>query len=135
MSFFRRLCRALTVPVAALFLAATLSPTVASAGMVATDQVIEDANATADRAFVMDFMARQDVRQQLENWGVAPSEAEQRVAALSDAEIAAIAEQIREEPAGEGAVGAIVGAALIVFIILLITDIAGVTDVFPFVNK
>jgi hypothetical protein len=135
MSGFLRFCRALTLPVAALFLASTLSPTIASAGMVATDQVIEGETLSADRQLVMNFMAREDVRQQLEDWGVAPEEAESRVAALSDTEIAAIAEQIREEPAGEGAIGVIVGAALIVFIILLITDIAGVTDVFPFVKK
>ncbi|MDX1711617.1 MAG: PA2779 family protein [Rhodovibrionaceae bacterium] len=135
MNAFLRFCRALTVPVAVLFLASTLAPTAAIAGMVGTDTVIEGESASTDRQLVMDFMAREDVRGQLEDWGVAPDEAESRVAALSDSEIAAIAEKIREEPAGEGVVGPIVGALLIVFIILLITDIAGVTDVFPFVKK
>ena len=35
-------------------------------------------------------------------------------------------------PAGEGAVGAIIGAALIVFLVLLFTDIIGETDVYNF---
>jgi len=37
-------------------------------------------------------------------------------------------------PAGGNAIGVIVGAAVLVFIVLLITDILGYTDVFPFVN-
>ena len=57
------------------------------------------------------------------------------MAALSDDEIRAIADRIDTLPAGQGAVGAVVGAALIVFIVLLITDLAGLTDVFSFTKK
>ena len=81
---------------------------------------------------VLTYMARDDVRQELVNQGVDPDEAITRVAALSDAEISQIAQRIDQLPAGEGAVGAVVGALLLVFIILLITDVAGVTDVFDF---
>lgn len=66
--------------------------------------------------------------------GVDPAEAVRRVAVMSDVEIGQIATRIDEAPAGEGAAGAIVGIALLVFIILLLTDLAGVTDVFPFVR-
>ncbi|MCI0366308.1 MAG: PA2779 family protein [Phycisphaerales bacterium] len=38
-------------------------------------------------------------------------------------------------PAGQGAVGAVVGVILILFLVLLLTDLLGLTDVFPFVNK
>lgn len=65
--------------------------------------------------------------------GVEPLEAQQRVAALSPDEVAAVQGRLDQLPAG-GFVGAIVGAALIVFLVLLITDIAGLTNVFPFVN-
>jgi hypothetical protein len=37
-------------------------------------------------------------------------------------------------PAGGDGLGILVGAALIVFLVLLFTDIAGYTDVFPFVK-
>jgi hypothetical protein len=42
-----------------------------------------------------------------------------------------------ELPAGEGAgaIGVIVGAILIIFLVLLVTDLLGLTDVFPFVKK
>ncbi len=38
-------------------------------------------------------------------------------------------------PAGGSAVGAIVGAGLVIFIVLLITDILGYTNVFTFVRR
>jgi hypothetical protein len=46
-----------------------------------------------------------------------------------------VAEQLERLPAGGSAVGVIIGAALIVFLVLLATDILGYTDVFPFVKK
>jgi hypothetical protein len=54
---------------------------------------------------------------------------------LSDSEAIAIADQIEQLPAGGSAIGVIIGAALIIFLVLLVTDILGYTDVFPFVNK
>ena len=53
----------------------------------------------------------------------------------SDEEIRQIAGHMDELPAGEGGLGVVVGAILIIFLVLLITDILGVTDVFPFVKK
>ena len=46
-----------------------------------------------------------------------------------------VVDRLDQLPAGGGAVGAVVGAALLVFLILLLTDILGFTDVFPFVKK
>jgi uncharacterized small protein (DUF1192 family) len=74
------------------------------------------------------------VREQLASFGVSPSEVDARVAALSDEEIARIAGKIDEMPAGQGAVEVVLIAALIIFLMLLITDILGLTDVFPFVK-
>ena len=50
-------------------------------------------------------------------------------------EIAQILQKMDELPAGGGAVGAVVGAGLIIFFVLLITDIVGATDVYSFVNN
>jgi UPF0716 family protein affecting phage T7 exclusion len=38
-------------------------------------------------------------------------------------------------PAGGDALGVVVGAAVLIFLILLVTDILGLTDIFPFVKK
>lgn len=58
-----------------------------------------------------------------------------KLAAMSDQEIIYLHEQLGELPAGQGAIGAIVGAALVVFIILLVTDLLGLTHVFGFVSR
>ena len=81
------------------------------------------------------FLGREDVRAQLKALGVSPDEAEARVAALSDAEIKRIAGHIDSLPAGQGAVGAIVGAAVLIFVLLVITDLVGLTHVFGFTRK
>ncbi len=121
--------------VMALLMALTSMPIgIAQAEMVTTDKVIEQYNSTEDRTRVIDFMLREDVQQQMTLLGVDPEEAARRVASLSDEEIQQIAGQLDELPAGEG-VGAIVGAILIIFLVLLITDLIGLTDVFPFVKK
>jgi hypothetical protein len=46
-----------------------------------------------------------------------------------------IAGRLDQLPAGQSAVGAVVGAILIIFLVLLITDLLGLTNVFPFVRR
>ncbi len=107
----------------------------AQAKIITTDQVLQETHSAGDRAKVESFMLREDVQKQLTLMGIDPTEAESRVASLSDEEIQKIAGRLDELPAGEGAVGSIVGAMLIVFLVLLATDILGLTDVFTFIKK
>ena len=67
--------------------------------------------------------------------GIDMTEAKARVDNLTDSEIISLADQIETAPAGGGAIGIIVGAAVVVIIVLVITDILGFTDVFAFINK
>ncbi|MEE8226781.1 MAG: PA2779 family protein [Kiloniellales bacterium] len=127
--------RVVAAAMAVLMAMASMPIGIANAEMVTTDTVIQQYNSTEDRTLVMDFMLREDVQQQLTLLGVDPEEAARRVASLSDEEIQGIAGRLEEMPAGEGAVGIIVGAVVIIFIILLVTDLLGLTDVFPFVKK
>ncbi len=107
----------------------------AQAKMVTTDQVLEHADPGSDQKRVESFILREDVQRQLVLLGINPEEATSRVASLSNGEIQQIAGRLDELPAGEGGVGAVVGAILIIFLVLLITDLMGLTDVFPFVKK
>ena len=68
------------------------------------------------------------MQDQLLKQGVDLDEVEARVASLSDAEAQQMADQLEQLPAGAG----VVGALFAVFIILLVTDILGLTDVYPF---
>lgn len=106
----------------------------AHAALVTTEQVIEADAAESDRERVAAFLARDEVRQQMVALGVDPVEAANRVGSLSDAEVRQIAGHLDQLPAGQSAIAAVIGAALFIFLVLLITDLLGLTDVFPFVR-
>ncbi|HEV7477878.1 MAG TPA: PA2779 family protein [Burkholderiales bacterium] len=73
---------------------------IAQAGVITTDQAVGSAASQADRTTVLNFLTRGDVTSQLQSLGVDPSSAKQRVAALSDAEAASLAQRINAMPAG-----------------------------------
>lgn len=102
-------------------------PLPASAGIVTTDQI----TASADRDRVRDFMAREDVRTRMESLGVDANSVRERVDAMTDEEVGQLAGRIDQMPAG----GGIIGVLFAVFIILLVTDILGLTKVFPFTRS
>ena len=104
------------------------------AQMVGTSAVIAGQQTEDHRVQVADFLAREDVMQIMTQYGVDPIEAQQRVDSLSNEELASLANSIDQLPAGGSAVGVIVGAAVLIFLVLLITDLVGLTHVFPFVN-
>jgi hypothetical protein len=106
----------------------------ASAALISTDQTAEavaSADASAERARVRNWLAREDVVRQMRDLGVSATEAQQRVAALSDEEARDLAGKMDELPAG----GDVIGVLFAVFIVLLVTDILGVTKVFPFTRS
>jgi hypothetical protein len=116
----------LIVSVAALGL-----PLPAQAGMLATG----DALSGTARERINGLLEREELQAKLAAYGVKVSDVRARVAALSDAEAAQLANQIDGAPAGGDAAGALIGAAVLVFIVLLITDILGYTHVFPFTKS
>lgn len=98
--------------------------------LVSTQSVLAGDRAGADRERINEVLARADVQDQLLKQGVDLDEVDARVAALSDSEAQQMAEQLDQLPAGAG--GGVIGALFAVFIILLVTDILGLTDVYPF---
>ena len=114
--------------VLAALLAMCMLSTSVHAGMISSDAAL----AGSERARIVSALERADVQAQLQSMGVKPADVRARVAALSDLEAAQLAQQIDELPAGGDGVGAVVGALLIVFLVLLITDLLGLTKVFPF---
>jgi len=103
----------------------------ALAGMIGTETVLDITRSEEARDYLNKILAREDIQASLIAQGIDPLEAKARVDSLSDAEVVSLADQIEELPAGGSALGIIVGTLLIVFIVLLITDILGYTDVFP----
>lgn len=105
------------------------------AKMISTETVVETGRAYEARIYVNSVLAREDVKTALISQGIDMQEVEARIFSLTDAEIVSLADQLESAPAGGSAVGVIVGAAVIIFIVLLITDILGFTDVFTFIKK
>ncbi|MBA3022522.1 MAG: PA2779 family protein [Gammaproteobacteria bacterium] len=106
-------------------------PLTANAAMVETDVVVDHALAEQGRAKIMALVNREDVRAQLEVRGVTTEQAQARVDALTDDEAMQIAGKLDQLPAG----GDILGTAVFIFIILLVTDILGFTKIFPFTRS
>lgn len=120
-----------------LFVAASILFTgniqIAQAALVSSEQVAQSAgiaNAEQDRQRIYAALSREDVRNELVKRGVDPMQVEQRVAALTDEEASAMADQIEQAPAG-----GIIGAIVLIFLVLLLTDILGFTKVFPFTRS
>ena len=141
MRFFRESCRFLCLPLAVLMFVVSAPLFGAQAALIGSDQVIADPAATAldaaaaDREKVINFLRQDGVRDELVAMGVDPSEVEARLSALSPAELAQLSDRIDAMPAGQSAIGVVIGAILIIFLVLLVTDLIGLTDVFPFVRS
>ncbi len=106
----------------------------AQAQLIGTNTVIAAQNQAATRERVTAFLNRDDVQQIMVQRGVDVAEARSRVASLSDAELTKISRTMEQLPAGGDGVGAVVGAVVLIFLVLLITDLLGLTHVFPFVT-
>lgn len=103
----------------------------AQAGLVSTESVI----AAGGRDSIAVFLERADVQSRLEAFGVSPAEVKARVAALSDAEAAQLAGKIDSLPAGGSTGGDVLFFLVLVFLVLLVTDILGFTKIFPFTRS
>jgi len=103
------------------------APLPALAGIVSTDTAVVG----AERERLASLLERSEVQERLLVLGVDPANARARVAALSDAEAAQLAAQLDELPAG----GDILVAAVLIFLVLLVTDMMGYTKIFPFTRS
>ncbi|MCW9058976.1 MAG: PA2779 family protein [Gammaproteobacteria bacterium] len=115
--------------VCALALAAG-SLSTAFAGMVGTEQLLVAEQVQMDREQLLATLSRAEVKQQLSDMGVDPLQAAERVTRMTDAEIAALSEGLGDLPAGSGVLGAVV----LIFVVFVITDVIGATDIFPFIH-
>jgi len=135
MHLFRRIAKPVSGAVIASLLALGIHFPAAQAALVGTDTVVQAAAAQHQRERLQDLFTRTDVRDKLVALGVDPAQVQARVDALTDEEVARLAERIDALPAGGDGLSSILNAALVVFLVLLITDLLGLTDVFSFTRK
>jgi len=113
--------------VASLLIVSLALPIPAQAALVATESALG-----SQHERIAQLLDRADVQAQLQAYGVSAADVKARVGALTEAEAAELAARIDELPAG--GIG-ILGAILLVFLVLLLTDILGLTKVFPFTRQ
>jgi uncharacterized membrane protein (Fun14 family) len=109
----------------ASLLAASLQ-SAAHAGVISTQQYLTTLDREATLSRIDAVLARDEVRSKLEQYGVDPVAADERIAALTDQELELLATELEGLPAG-GDLLAVVGIA---FIVLLILELVGVIDIF-----
>lgn len=110
----------------ALVVFLTSLPSLALADLIGTRTMLELQARQERQEQIEQFLSRDEVQQQLITLGVDPADARQRVAALTDSELQQLAQRIDTLPAG-GNVIAVLG---ILFVVLLVLDLLGVTNVF-----
>jgi len=98
----------------------------AQATIIGTQTVMMASERAATVERVQAVLDRDGVQAQLEALGVDPADAKARVAALSDVELQQLDGRLAELPAGAGVLE-VVG---IVFVVLLILEMVGVTNIF-----
>ena len=99
---------------------------VAPAGMIGTAYMVDEESRATSLSRIEVLLAREDVSRQLEAFGVDRALVVERLNGLSHAELMELEGKLGEQVAG-GDVVAIVG---VVFIVLLILELVGVTDIF-----
>jgi len=114
--------------VATGLLGAQITP--AYATMVSTPTVVQQTQHRIDRDQLMQMLERDSVQAKLRQLGVDPAAAKERVAAMTDEEVRLLNARIADMPAG----GDVLGVALVVFIVFIVTDMLGATDIFSFVH-
>jgi hypothetical protein len=127
--FMSRLIKPVSLLTLAGFLLVSL-PLPGHAALVGTEQLLNTASAEHDR--LLNALKRDDVKQQLLAYGVSPATVEARLAGLTYDEARQLADNVESLPAGGES---ILGLAVFIFLVLLLTDILGYTDIFPFVKK
>ena len=120
---FRRLIATVT---AACFLSLGFQST-ASATVIGTQTYLNHADRASQITQIQTALSRPDVRNQLVRLGVDPAAATERVASLSDQELASVSGKLDALPAGGDGLFTVIG---IVFLVLLILELTGVTDIF-----
>jgi hypothetical protein len=102
----------------------------AQAAMIGNQQIINQGLSHQTRDGLQQLFEQETAQQQLQEWGVNPDQIKSRIDSLTDAELARINQQVNDLQAG----GDVLGILLVIFLVFVITDIIGATDVFPFIN-
>lgn len=101
----------------------------ATAAVFSSEQVIANQQFNFNKQQVLSYVDSAEVQNKLIELGVSPADAKQRIANMTAEELSALNTQMNEMPAG-----GIVGVVVTVLVVVVVTDLMGLTDVYPFIN-
>lgn len=127
MSRFTALQRTTARLLAATMIVTGLLSATAQAAMVSTHELVNSEAQQMTRTQVLSILDKEEARNTLLNLGVNPTEVEARIDNMSAEELQAFSEQVNTMQAG----GGVVGAVVLVFVILIVLDLLGTTNIFP----
>lgn len=107
-----------------------LPVTPVQAAMISNGQIIGEVQTELNRSDVLQVLEREQAQKQLKALGVSPEMVKERVSHMTDHEVAQLNQHLADLPAG----GDVLGVILILFIVFIITDMLGATNIFPFVK-
>ncbi|MDO9452460.1 MAG: PA2779 family protein [Stagnimonas sp.] len=102
------------------------TPSISAAAMIGTETLASQSLRADTEARVQTLLSRDDVQTKLVAWGVDVEKAKSRANAMSDAELQRVAYALDQQPAG----GDIIVLIGVIFVVLLILELVGVTNVF-----
>jgi hypothetical protein len=100
--------------------------------LISAEQVVQRAQSSQLHERLHAALDRSDVAAALAERGVSVEQARERVAALTDSEATWLLAEIDKAPAG--ASGELIGTLILVFVVLVFSDILGFTRIFPFLR-
>jgi hypothetical protein len=115
---------------AATLLLFTLVTSPLHASMVGTGELLATEQTQTERAQLLQTLTREDMRRQMEHMGVNPEVAKERVSRMTDDEVASLNDRLAQLPAGAG----VWEVVAIAFLVLILLDALGITDIFAFVR-
>jgi len=100
------------------------------ASIVSTTELVNKQAMQAEKQRLITMLSQDQIRSQLVAMGVDPADTMKRLDNMTDEEIQSFAAQMDQMPTGSG----VLELAVIVFLVLLVTDLMGYTEIFPFVK-
>lgn len=122
-----RLTRMTAIILSALTLFMTLQISVAQAAMVGTQAVVQEQQIRHDRTQISALLQQEQAVEAMQSLGVDPEMVQERVASMTAEELTAFNDQVEQMQAGGSALGVIA----VIFLVLILLDLLGVTDIFP----
>lgn len=101
----------------------------AIAGVIGSDQVIANQQQQFNQQQILSFIDSSEVQAKLQQLGVSPADAKQRIANMTNEELTAFNNQLNEMPAG-----GVVGTIITVLVVVAVLDLMGITNVYPFIR-